>query len=722
MAILGTETYKSELGKMAAGLSERIAGEGLDQSTDNTTMRAALGLESIDPTLMEDSERQMDEITTGLRNYCEESLGLAGVDVDNNDLSPLTKMNMNVLESAIDSAKHVLAANTDKKAYQKQYFDMSCDSSLTPISQFNREFGMESFDNVTFENWQTTEMISNAMVTIGNSFSNAFWHPYVQAATGSGMELHIQLPYTYRRTPRSLSGAPTYMEKKTLIEAEVDASILEDNSQKIVPHAAADGSNDDFLVAASFIGDRPADLAGIPFQTRPLATNKTVDLISISNASHLIGAGEQNESDTLSGSIYVNDLYVSLSNSTDIAAMRVPTRFYQSSLFTAAQEGQALAKTVNLDVNVRLLSTDKVAFNDTTTLEEDSNIGTLIGAAAGTVWAIDVELNVSGSVDERNNGILRAAGASIKAAYKGATADALANVSNAEMTALLAGAAISIPGWDVKASRSNSNMRNSGKLVDAGTATKWSLPIPTDAPFSTQSPIDMDGGSVQLDVLTRTRMTRNANTSVTRLFEAAERLENYREGNGSVGIPGELLVKPTFLRKAVNVKDTTVYLNNTVAMESLRHALINAVSTMTTNLLRNSDYLSALSQMTGSDKNYEIVVGTDPYIANYLMTSGDARTLGNDRNYMIVSSRDSRMKNKIFITLRRAGQTGPDALSFGVHGTVPAVTYKASVSRTAGSVTTETQLLPRDEFYNLCPILGLIDVQGLDEVFFTRPA
>ena len=115
---------------------------------------------------------------------------------------------------------------------------------------------------------------------------------------------------------------------------------------------------------------------------------------------------------------------------------------------------------------------------------------------------------------------------------------------------------------------------------------------------------------------------------------------------------------------------------------------------------------------TGEQIN--VLIGSDPKTASFILKDGDSRTLGDDITFEKVTTVDQRVRHTIFWTFKRKSE-GLDPLNCGTHLWIPELISHVNVSRDETQIR-EAMVQPRNRHINHLPILGKINVVGLNEV------
>jgi len=571
------------------------------------------------------------------------------------------------------------------------------------------DVSLEGYDDFKFEGFVGTAVVANALAAASSPFSELFFRTVVLAPSQSGVDVTITNPLVYTRQPRNANGSAYDLVKQSAVRALIDASILAGHATKILPIATTAKAG--ILVSASDVANRDAVIAGKTVQVRPLVYGKDIDLIAASTTEELLVAGAQDETDTLDPAVSLGTHYLKLTNALDSAVVAVNLDGMAGALFALTQEGGTKDQLVYFKGKV-VLTSDMLTVAGAS-LESALNLATVIGGTASDSWRVEVDLDISGTLAYvRGNIRVNFNGAAVAAGYLNGVA-----LTASPQAALVSALAVAGIGYEPTATRSNSNMRDLGTIIDVNDSINGRIPARMQSPLSVIAPNSVQGGTATMEAVNMIRRVRASNQAIDKLMAFEKQLLTSTGIEGASPSIGAMAgVKPTLITRTLNVNTKVVQFGSNQSMLDLQGAIAAAVNTTTNQLLLDSGYLASIEMFTGSQSNFEVIVGTDPQIESLLMTSGDNRVLGNGRNYKVASSLDSRLRGKIYVSVRRTDVDGASAHCFGVHPIMPSLIHKATVSR-GGSSSTETIVIPREDFAVTCPVLAVINVVGLDSIF-----
>ncbi|AXH70854.1 major capsid protein [Vibrio phage BONAISHI] len=632
----------------------------------------------------------------------------------------------------VDQAKRAMMdaclASGDALTYHNSYVSpQSADNKTTVFGSEDHSeqvLAIENFDNFKFDGFRVESILSAGLTVATTPFAAAF-KPVVVPASQSGLDMQITIPQVYGRTQHPDSGAPWELEKHSIVKAALDHTILEANHTRIYPVAAhkndggtfdAHTANDPYLVAAGDVSNQTITVGTTEYQTRPIKYGTKVNLIGVSNHAGIKATGMQTEMDTLDPMVSIGVQYIKANNgSGGEAALKADITTLQGALLNIMAEGKHPDTSTSFEGSVWISHDSLTAAG--ATVEATFGIGALLNLAANTPYKFKLTMRIHATVDQRNKNMeVDLTRVEFGQVLAGADFGTTIDVGSTEHNALKAGVSLEGLGFMPDARRSNSNMRDLATIVDRGTTTKFRLACPMEAPISSVKPITMMGSGVTLDTLTAVKRMRNLGTAATALLDFEKRLIATQGIEDSLLAIGDTLVDSTYLPREIDVTAAVRTIHSKNGLEDLQNQIVNAIVMQANEMLVDSGYRNALKVYTGNANNFEVSLFADPIVSNLIMSAGDGRTLGNKRRFSINELDDRRFRNIVYISFSRTDVNGADPLNFGCHLSSPAMIYQATTTK-GGAVSGETQMIPREAFYVTLPILGRLDIKGLEGYF-----
>lgn len=587
---------------------------------------------------------------------------------------------------------------------------------------FRDDVSMEAFDEKALADMIPYSIAFNVQASRQDEFGETFYPTVVVSPDSGGLDITVDRTTVFNAVKHQVSGKTTNFSQRNLVEAVSDASILADESTALVPYVHENGENEHVFIAPALVAPTIRRIAGIDVTTAPMLIGQEVDLLGVSQHPQLVGAGIIDHTDAIDGRMYLDKVYMTLpAGANPLVVPAVAMKFDVSRLprnaFNKSVEGAAREMTLNFRSEALVMNAGTTAVDGSApaqlqlirdldyTVRLAINVTGHTHVEFGTVQVVSAPVSVVGIKDADGNDISMTAGQGLVI-----------------VTAL---AGITIAAYDLGASRTNSNRRTRGLLLNNIRETER-FAIPLGAPISAPSPIGSDRDARDLDSLIAAARIRNSNNAITTLLNYADTLRSYvqnrRLGHGVPSIEGvgRHLVVPFYEEKYLDLTEAMNSIRSKDRAEDISATLVNQIRDLAYRMYRDSAYQAALDASSVGAKKPVLVVGTDTVLARHLLVQGDNRTFGTSfENAKVVTSLDSRMDNKIVLTFAREGNGGaPDPLSFGAHAWIPELTTSIMVARD-GATYQEAMVQPRSRHINNLPIMAVINVAGLSDVMTT---
>ena len=577
---------------------------------------------------------------------------------------------------------------------------------------------MEAFDEKKLAEMMPYSIAFNVQASRQDEFSESFYPTTIVSPDMGGIDIAVDRPTVFNAIHHPTSGKAHDWKQRNLVEAVSDASILADESIALIPFVQENGENEAMFLDDAVVAPTYRRVGNVDIKTKPLKVGKQINLLGISQHPQLLGAGIIDHTDAIDSRIFLDKLYLRTSDTGSVLRFnvsRLPRNAFNKSVEGADREMQLNFRSEALVLNADTMAVDG---SEPTVLQpvRDSNYTVRLAIKVngdahvefGTVQIDPSAVQVTEITDEDGNQV------SLTAGGGKAIVDALADMK--------------IVGFELNASRTNSNRRTRGLLLNNNREVER-FAIPLGAPISAPSPIGSDRDTRDLDSLIAAARIRNSNNAVTTLLNYADTLrafvQNRRLGHGVPAIEGvgRHVVVPFYEEMDLNLKDVINSIKSKDRAEDISSVLVNAIRDVAYRMYRDSAYQAGVDASSVGGKKVSLLVGTDSVIQRHLMVTGDRRTFGTTfEDAKIVTTLDSRMDNKIVLTFTREGTDGtPDPLSFGTHAWIPELASSIMVSRD-GATYQEAMVQPRSRHINNLPIMAVINVEGLEDVLTTKVA
>ena len=701
--------------QLVEGLNRMVTEGGAEFSNARTT-KSLIGLESLNEADLHEVNQSAVSVADQIREQFESVLGsdmgveaLNDVQLEAATMAALAAGNpLQYAKAAMESRAHS-GDGVALVGYQNAGVGGNLDYRDDVAS-------LEAFDEQQLANMIPYSIAFNAQASRQDEFSEAFYKTVVVSPEKGGLDISVDRVTVFNAVRRSVKGVATDFNQRNLVEAVADASILADESTAVVPHLREDNSNASvFLSDEKYVSYR--DVGGVEVKTAPLRVDQEVDILGLSSHPGLLNAGILDHTDALDARMFLQKLYIQRGDNEvyTFNVSRLPRNGFLKSI-----EGADREMTLNFISDALTLNGD--------TRAADSSTPTIIQTIGDADYTVRLSVKVTGDANVEFGSVSIGAMPVKVAGIEDADGNTVSMTTGAGATIKQNLEGLRIIGYDLGASRTNSNRRTRGLLLNNNRETER-FAIPLGSPISVPSPIGSNRDTRDLESLVTAARIRNSNNAVTTLLNYADTLrafvQNRRLGHGTPVIEGvgRHVVVPFFEESDLHLNDVINSIKSKDRAEDISAVLVNKIRDVVYRMYRDTGIQTALDTSSWGGKKPTLLVGTDSIIQRHLMISGDNRTFGIAfENHKIVTSFDSRIDNKIFLTFTREGSEGrPDPLSFGTHAWIPELTSSIMVQRD-GATYQEAMVQPRSRHINNLPILAVINVHGMEDVLTDKVA
>lgn len=706
--------------KIASGADARGLGaltaqlESALQSVYTSSNRKALTTYSVGTESLTDVQSQefssAVESLDGALERITRSLSLEGISKDNINSAVAAGMMAGNVEAFLRSPIHKpVAMGAGQVVVDMQGFQEG---------MFKRVNAFEAYDEKENRNAAVYSMAYNMRAGRQNEFGEALFPTVVVTPDNVGFGVSIRLIQLFNDFKRDISGDLDNYEKKNILRALVDHTILKNDMTRIIPVHRAESTGN--FVAAGDVAPAAINLDGESITTAPLAVKKKFSLLAIGQTDALLANGAMDASDAIDPAIKLKNVYVKVGTN----VLKFNTLNLPLANFVAAPQGNY--RLMNLS-----FTSDSVLMNKDSKLVDGTAMVAPLDAIVTSDFIIRVSLNVTGNVNIETGETAVFGNLLQVSSIQNADGDfqdfTVAGAAKDVADAINGGTII---GYDLQAFRTNSNRRQRGQLLDVTYFTQL-YAVPLLAPISALRTTTSDGQSdtSDLSALITATQIRTSNAAVTALMETNTLLSQYIDARDTAGVGpdvlgvGRFLVRPTYIGETLNMATDVDSVKSHERADDIQAVLVNKMRTMVYKMYTDSNYKAAADAMAGGEAPVPtVIIATDQQLSRWMMTSGDFRTLGPDFNVKIVSTQDERMKGRIALTFGNfdgSGANKPDPLHFGNMAWKPEVTVVLPISR-GGSISKELTVQPSFLHVVNCPILGMIEVTGIPEVVASK--
>lgn len=595
--------------------------------------------------------------------------------------------------------------------------------------------GMEAFDASKLGEYAAASAVFNFSAAKQDDFGEAFYPTQVLTVDKNALELHIRRTMVLNQVRHSLSGQVTDYDRRNIIDAFIDYTVLADEITNIIPNycnevdaqGKAIGDNNTQYFVTNFPTEEVLT-HGVKIQTAPLKIGVNVDLKGISQNAGLNIGGQLDQNDSIDPAINLASLVFTVGDE-NVAGdnlIEIPVDGLQYTAFLQAGQGQARR------VECQFRSDDIVLTGETlNALKSVTPNLAYLATDPRANWVVRLNVNTSFSVDvetgKTTSSVSEVSIAQVFAIDPATNSHEIITDST-ELEALrTALGEIKAVGYRLKARRTNHGRREQGKIVTVYEELVRYV-VPLGSPIVIHTPLTDVRTNVDLAAPVAAVRARNSNNAVTQLLRFRDQLKSIKpllnSSDRSIKAPciegiGHTVVYPTYEHVDLNLANQVQGIRSQDRFEDVRSTVVNNIRDMAYRMHLNSGYEVAALALEGVTTKPVLVIGTDPYVLNHLQLVGDTRLLGVGFDFKIVSTMDLRVRNKIFMTLTQPHNGQPSPLLFGTMAWINELITTLKTPRN-GNLVNETMVQPRTLHVNFCPILGEIDVTGLGQAVTTK--
>ena len=575
----------------------------------------------------------------------------------------------------------------------------------------NRLPAMEAYDESNNRDSVVYTVAYNFLAAKQNDFGEAFYPTHVVSNDNVGVTVSLRLIQVYDDIKRNVNGALARFNRKNIVKALIDSTILKNEMTRVVPvvrPASLANFVDPALVPAAAVV-----LEGESINTAPLKVGVEMDIIGLSQTDTLLAAGIMDRTDGLDRSINLQNVYIQVG--ADVLSYNVSN--LATSNFLAQPQENYKRHALNFNSHSLVVNKSKKRADNTNLVElADVVIEDLI---------LQLKINMTGTVNIEEGGlVVYGNSVKIEKAFDANGVElALTHAKVAPLVTKFDTAVIF--GYTLKAYRNNLNKRQRGQLLDTTYQNQtWTLPLRSPVSVIRPPNADSQTDSGDLASLVAATFVRTSNEAVTTLLETAALLKEFVDSRVPTSLAPDLfgvareLVEPTYIGETLDVNAVINSVSSHEKAADIQAVLAQKIRDIGSRLYRDSGFQAVVeTKVAGIDGEPTIIVGTDPMTARYLMVDGDTRLTGPTFNYKVVTTSDERMQGKLVIALGYPDQTEGtlNPIHFGYMLWSPEATIVIPQAR-GDQISKELTVMPRFRHITNVPVMGMVEVKNIPDV------
>lgn len=656
-------------------------------------------------------------LSAGLEGYAEDSVSVSEIEANvqtlQNALVGLEGYGNAQREAAAYAG--MISGNIREYMSKKQAVGKDIIPSSADIGRIKP--GLESYDEKENRAASIFTVTYNLRAARQDDFGEGFFPTVVVAPDQQGYHMHLNIINLINQVRRKSSGDEANWNRHNIVNVIRNPSLIDSSSTKLIPVYRDDTKNK--FVDVALIANTTVDINGEKITTSPLAINKDLELIAISQTDLQLEREYMDETDSVDTDILLKKIYIKVGD--DILSF--PVAQVPSAQFAYPLQGDQQRMDVRFETEATFVGTK-------TTQHDGSPLVTLAPLVTADI-AVYFRVLMNGSV-------MRDIGRTEMTANPIRLVKIIDNTKDvhtpdspayAAVVALFADA--QVIGYDLDARRTNLNRRSIGQMLETRQEVQM-YAVPLLSPFTMKRPQGLNDTTDQSDLASLVTVTRAmaSGKAVDTLLEAAETIRAYTEQSRvSIGEQqyifglGSRLVTAHYEYQKIKVDATVLSRNSAELAANIQATLINIVRDMVFRAYQTSGWKAAADMLEGGEsKKPTILVGTDQTLGRYLQITGDLRTIGGGfDNLQIVDTQNDLMKGKMFIAFVPPGvaEGTPHPLQLGNMAWKPEVAVVLPIHRN-GANSKELTVQPAFRHVMNLPILMEIDVEGIPESVETR--
>ena len=713
---VGTVMAVTPLDSLVAGIQSELNSHG-HQFVSKGVAKNAFSMESMDATAELEVGRSVNELSTALESIvASHGTGFAKLTQAQRDAGVVAAVISGDIPGFLRSpiARQVTAT-------ESMSFITPQGGDFTPDRM---KQALEAYDEKENKNAVVYSVAYNMQAARQDEFGETFFPTVVVTPDQVGFTMSIRLIQVYNEVRRQTSGALDNFNKRNIIQAVIDPTILQNDLTKIVPVMRPE--SEAMFVDPLLLPPKTVLLTdGESITTSAYAVGKSFSLLGISQTAALLETGLQDTTDSIDTSVVLQNIYVKLGTGAAAEVLSFATSRLPLSTFTYSVQNNY--RMMNL-----AFSTKSLLINQKTT-DVGGATSTILAPVVTGKYQVRLGISVSGSVNlELADTSVFSSGISVVSIIDstGAALD-LTTGNGAALAALFADA--TMVGYDLESQRTNLNRRMRGQLLDT-TFYNQVYAVPLRSPITVPRPLTLGDAndSTDLAALITATHIRTSNEAVAELLRVENYLAEYVSPTNlaTLGTPApeilgvaRFLVEPFYEFAAMNVNDEIDSLKSHERAADIQAVLVNKLRDMAYRMYRDSGYKAAADALSGGVAPIPtIIIGTDPVLSRYLTVTGDFRTLGNDFQVKVVSTLNRTMAGKIIMSFGvfDSGADGvPNPMHFGNMAWKPELTLVLPLHRN-GANSKELTVQPSFIHITNLPIMASLVVTGISDIVASK--
>lgn len=551
-------------------------------------------------------------------------------------------------------------------------------------------------------------------------FGEAFYPTITLTPDQTGLDLTIRRTMILNAKRHEYNGTFTDFNRRNIIDALLDSSVLADGSTDIIPNYLDGDVKNNALFGKGLTPTEYTFAEGVKIKTAPLRPNTEISLIGIGQNVAINAGGQLNQTDAIDQAVWLKSLVFRLGTSEAAADnFEFDLSGLADTMFLKGPNGNRQRISLNF-------FSEDIVLNAATKNYDGQKSTALDFMQVAPYNQLQVRLSIQANANldlETGRCNLVSGNVGIASILEPDGANGMRDVTAENIIADIRTKLLGVDevvGYRVKATYSNVNRRNAGIFINVFEERTLYV-VPLGAPITLQTPLTGTRTNADMAAPIAAARARNENNAVTQLLKFYEQLNAIKPllsyGTRRCKAPriegiGHTVVYPFVDNVSVDLTRNAQGVKSSERQADVAATLTNTIRDLSYNMWIKSGWQAAAETIGANVVKPTLIIGTDPEIERHLMDVGDTRLAGIYFTYKVVSTLDLRMRGKIVLAFQVPSTGRANPLAFGCMAYIPELVTTLQQPR-EGANSRETMVQPRTLHVNTCPIMGMIEVKGI---------
>lgn len=600
------------------------------------------------------------------------------------------------------------------------------DSSSLPSDAVDFSIAKEAYDGSRTDTNYLYSIVYNFVAAKQEELVEMFYPTVVVDPALASIVVELKFASIMDEVIRPADGSlnKPLFNKKSMAKAIYDESVFGTDRNRLFPIFNDENAElylEDAKRSEKHLGNELITVAPIRF-------GKEFNILGISQTAKQLSKGLADHTEALDRAVYIKDLYLSLTGDAGEEFFKFDVSKMSTNNFVYNPQNHNKDLILNCIDQVVSFST-----RDTKTIRGTDSA---ILNALNEGYIIDVMFSISGNGNTQYGDIILS-GTNIKLLQiRDKAGSILPKTDEKYRNIAKVFESVKLVAYELFAHSVNSNLRKRAQLVTCD-SYKEAYTIPVRSGLMTMVPVNnVLGSDNDIDTIVAPAQYLGAKMSmygINELFSLESFLSEITNRGAKQAIGpaddygfksvSKYVLYPAYTHSNVNLTTLVSSIESKNRDEDVRSALIQEIVNLGMMLYTESNYIVAFQNVLGGNGGAkpQLIVGTEPNIERLLVADGKNEfDVGNVFSIKIVSTPNPKFKGKIVFSfgvkdIQKESVVNP--LHFGFTGYAPNIVYDLPRDSSNGATSHERHYQPRFIHVSNLPILGIITVSGIEDVF-----